>query len=119
MAELLVNAGSKEICKTGIFLSMSVWQVETCMINERGKTCPLHSPHTYVEISHLKNDKKKKFKLLVLVSSLEYPPVAYTLSANCLFVHFLVYLCVCLFYLEINRIPKPSTYLSTHREEKC
>ena len=54
MAELFVNAGSKEICKTGIFLSMSVWQVETCMINERGKTCPLHSPHTYVEISHLK-----------------------------------------------------------------
>ena len=62
MAELFVNAGSKEIFKTGIFLSMSVWQVETCMINERGKTCPLHSPHTYVEIPHLKNDKKKKIQ---------------------------------------------------------
>lgn len=62
MAELFVNAGSKEICKTGIFLSMSVWQVETCMINERGKTCPLHSPHTYVEIPRLKNDKKKKIQ---------------------------------------------------------
>ena len=32
------------------------------MINERGKTCPLHSPHTYVEIPHLKNDKKKKIQ---------------------------------------------------------
>ena len=62
MAELFVNAGSKEICKTGIFLSMSVWQVETCMINERGKTCPLHSLHTYVEIPRLKNDKKKKIQ---------------------------------------------------------
>ena len=74
MAELFVNAGSKEICKTGIFLSMSVWQVETCMINERGKTRTL----TLKSLTR-KMTKRKKFKLLVLVSSLEYPPVAYTL----------------------------------------
>lgn len=59
-----------------------------------------------------KMTKRKKFKLLVLVSSLEYPPVAYTLSANCLFVHFLVYLCVCI--LSWNHQNPKTQYLSKY-----